>query len=262
MTSQMASNNLYPIITEAQLACFQTRHEDLSYLWHCRYGHLNHKGLQTLNQKQIVRDLPKIIDSKHVCEDCLVGKQHRDSIPKSSNWKSTKRLELVHSDICGPITPASNSGNKYILTFIDDFSRKTWVYFLKNKSSAFEYFKKFKCLVEKETGAAICCLRTDRGGEFNSIEFKDFCEENGIKRQLTAAYTPQQNGIAERKNRTVMDMVRSMMAGKDIPKEFWPEAVNWAIYVLNRSPAAAVPDKTPEEAWSSSKPTVKHFKVF
>jgi transposase InsO family protein len=182
-----------------------------------------------------VRDLPKIIDSKHVCEDCLVGKQHRDSIPKSSIWKSTKRLELVHSDICGPITPASNSDNKYIMTFIDDFSRKTWVYFLKNKSSAFEYFKKFKCLVEKETGAAIYCLRTYRGGEFNSIEFKDLCEENGIERQLTSAYTPQQNGIAERTNRSVMDMVRSMMAGKDIPKEFWPEVVNWAIYVLNRS---------------------------
>jgi transposase InsO family protein len=148
------------------------------------------------------------------------------------------------------------------MTFIDDFSRKTWVYFLKNKSSAFEYFKKFKCLVEKETGAAIYCLRTYRGGEFNSIEFKDLCEENGIERQLTSAYTPQQNGIAERTNRSVMDMVRSMMAGKDIPKEFWPEVVNWAIYVLNRSPAAAAPDKTPEEAWSSSKPTVKHFKVF
>ncbi|PNX68425.1 cysteine-rich receptor-like protein kinase 25-like protein, partial [Trifolium pratense] len=117
-------------------------------------------------------------------------------------------------------------------------------------------------MVEKETSEAICCLRTDRGGEFNSNEFKEFCEENGIKRQLTAAYTPQQNGIAERKNRTIMDMVRSMLASKSIPKEFWPEAVNWAIYVLNRSPAAAIPDKTPEEAWSFNKPTVKHFKVF
>ncbi|GAU51028.1 hypothetical protein TSUD_291040 [Trifolium subterraneum] len=226
------------------------------------YGHLNYKSLKLLHQKNMVRDIPKIEDSKLVCEDFLIGKQHRDSIPKSSNWKSTKRLELIHSDLCGPISPASNSDNKYVLTFIDDFSRKTWVYFLKNKSSVFDCFKKFKCMVEKESSEVICCLRTDRGGEFNSDEFREFCEEHGIKRQLTAAYTPQQNGIAERKNRTIMDMVKSMLAAKDIPKEFWPEAVNWAIYVLNRSPTAAIPDKTPEEAWSSSKPTVKHFKVF
>ncbi|GAU16794.1 hypothetical protein TSUD_200370 [Trifolium subterraneum] len=177
MTSQMASNKLYPIITEVQESCFQSKIENTSYLWHCRFGHLNYKSLQIL------------------------------------------------------------------------------------KSSAFESFKKFKSLVEKETGEGIGCLRTYRG-EFNSTEFKEFCEENDIKRQLIAAYTPQPNGVAERKNRTVMDMVRSMMAGKDIPKEFWPEAVNWAIYVLNRSPTNAIPDKTPEEAWSSIKPTVKHFKIF
>ncbi|MCI08879.1 copia-type polyprotein, partial [Trifolium medium] len=90
--------------------------------------------------------------------------------------------------------------------------------------------------------------RTDRGGEFNSLDFKKYCEDNGIKRQLTAAYTPQQNGIAERKNRTMMDMVRSMLSGKEIHKIFWPEAVNWAIYVLNRSLADAICDITPEEA--------------
>ncbi|PNX94522.1 copia-type polyprotein [Trifolium pratense] len=262
MSSQMASNKLYPIFAEAKVACFQTKSEDISYLWHCRYGHLNFKGLQTLQQKNMVKDLPKIEESDHMCTNCLVGKQHRESIPKTSNLKSSKRLELVHSDICGPITPASNSDNRYFLTFIDDYSRKTWAYFLKNKSSALEYFKKFKNMVEKETGESICCLRTDRGGEFNSNEFNNFCEVNGIKRQVTAAYTPQQNGIAKRKNRTIMDMVRSMISGKDIPKVFWPEAVNWAIYVLNRSPAAAIPDVTPEEFWSSSKPTVKHFRIF
>ncbi|MCH80155.1 copia-type polyprotein [Trifolium medium] len=262
MTSQIAANQLYPIIAEAKPACFQTSSKDTTHLWHCRYGHLNFKGLQTLHKQNMVRDLPRIEDSYTVCEDCLVGKQHREIIPKMSNWKASKRLELIHSDICGPITPASNSDNRYVLTFIDDFSRKTWVYFLKNKSSALNYFKKFRSMVEKESGSAICCLRTDRGGEFNSSEFKEYCEENGIKRQLTTAYTPQQNGIAERKNRTIMDMVRSMISGKDVPKSFWPEAVNWAIYILNRSPAAALPNMTPEEAWSSSKPTVKHLRVF
>jgi transposase InsO family protein len=150
----------------------------------------------------------------------------------------------------------------YILTFIDDFSRKTWIYFLLNKSSALDQFKNFRSMVEKETGETIVCLRTDRGGEFTSLDFRNYCEENGIKRQLTAAYTPQQNGIPERKNRTLLDMVRSMLASKNIPKNFWAEAVNWANYVLNRSPAAAISDVTPEEAWSSIKPSVKHFRVF
>jgi hypothetical protein len=117
-------------------------------------------------------------------------------------------------------------------------------------------------MVEKETGLFVKCLRTDRGGEFNSNEFNDFCKQSGIKRQLTAAYTPQQNGVAERKNRTVMNMVRSMLSDKNIPKTFWPEAVNWTIYVLNRCPTLAVKDVTPEEAWSGVKPSIDHFRVF
>ena len=94
-------------------------------------------------------------------------------------------------------------------------------------------FKQFKNYVEKEVGGLIKCLRSDRGGEFTSSEFNEFCMENGIKRQLTVAYTPQQNGVAERKNRTMMNMVRSMLSEKYLPKIFWPEAVNWTTYVLN-----------------------------
>lgn len=178
----------------------------------------------------------------------MIGKQHCESIPKQSFWRALSRLELVHADICGPIKPESNSKKRYFITFIDDYSRKTWIYFLSEKSSTFETFKKFKVLVEKESGSSLCCLRTDRGGEFTSSEFVEFCSVNGIKRQLTAAYTPQQNGVAERKNRTIMNMVRSMLSVKEIPKEFWPEAVKWSTYVLNRSPTLAVKDVTPEEA--------------
>ncbi|CAL9002860.1 unnamed protein product [Prunus brigantina] len=116
--------------------------------------------------------------------------------------------------------------------------------------------------VEKETGTYIRSLRTDRGGEFTSQEFTNFCNEHGIHRQLTAAYTPQQNGVAERKNRTIMNMVRSMLAAKQIPKTFWPEAVNWTVHVLNRCPTFAVKNKTPEEAWSGHKPSVDYFRIF
>ena len=130
------------------------------------------------------------------------------------------------------------------------------------KSEAFITFKNYKSCVEKETGSYIRCLRTDRGGEFTSHEFTNFCKENGIHKQLTVAYTPQQNGVAERKNQTIMNMVQSMLSGRKIPKTFWPEVVNWTVYVLNRSPTLVVKDMTPEEAWSGSKPSVDHFRVF
>ena len=123
-------------------------------------------------------------------------------------------------------------------------------------------FKQFKNYVEKEVGGLIKCLRSDRGGEFTSFEFNEFWMEHGIKRQLTAAYTPQQNGVAERKNRMIMNLVRCLLMEKLVPKEFWPEAVNWAVYLMNRSPTIAVRDRTPEEAWSNLKPSVKHCRVF
>jgi hypothetical protein len=140
--------------------------------------------------------------------------------------------------------------------------KKTWVYFLHDKASVFDVFMKFKAVVEGESGCKIQCLRTDRGGEFTSNEFNDFCNNQGIKRQLTTAYTPQQDGVSGRKNRTLMNIVRCLLNGRSVPKMFWLEAVKWATYVLNRSPTLSVKNITPEEAWSDMKPTVKHFRVF
>jgi transposase InsO family protein len=210
----------------------------------------------------MVKGLPSFQAHTRVCEECLVGKQQRDPFPKKSTWRASQILQLVHADICGPINPISNSKKRYLISFIDDYSRKIWVYYLVEKSEALHVFKSFKTKVEKETGLCIRGLRTDRGGEFTSLEFTDFCTTNGIQRQLTASYTPQQNGVAERKNRTIMNMVRSMLTEKEIPRTFWPEAVNWTIHVLNRSPTFAVRNMTPEEAWSGTKPSVEHFRVF
>ncbi|GKD43000.1 retrovirus-related pol polyprotein from transposon TNT 1-94, partial [Tanacetum coccineum] len=242
--------------------CFSSLTTDQANLWHRRYGHLSWNSLNVLQRKNMVKGLPSFTLSQKVCEDCLVGKQHRSPFPSKSTWRASSILQLVHADLCGPITPISNSKKRYVITFTDDFSRKTWIYFLAEKSEAFATFKFYKVKVEKETGAFVRALRTDRGGEFTSLEFKSFCNENGIQRQLTAAYTPQQNGVAERKNRTIMNMVRSVLSAKQIPKTFWPEAVNWAVHVLNRSPTLALKDKTPEEAWSGIKPSVKYFRVF
>lgn len=210
----------------------------------------------------MVRGLPEFKSPLKLCKDCLVGKQKRDPFPKKINWRASQVLELVHADLCGPIQPISNSKQRYLITFIDDFSRKLWVYFLLEKSEAFVAFKRYKALVEKEANFSIKSLCTDQGGEFISREFTNFCVDNGIKRQLTTAYTPQQNGVAERKNRTIMNMVRSMLSEKKIPKTFWPEAVNWTVHVLNRSPTLAVRNMTPEEAWNGVKPSVEYFRVF
>jgi hypothetical protein len=199
LTTKMTPNRMYIVKATVLLPKYmQLTSEDQSKLWHQRYAHLSTKGLKVLIKKQMVRGLPDLKDNEERCSDCLVGKQQRNNIPKEANWRSSKKLELVHSDICGPITPQSNGGNS----------------------------------------------------------------SQGIKRQLTAAYTPQQNGVSERKNRTLLNMVRSMINAKNVPKKFWPEVVLWATYVMNRSPTHAVKNLTPEEAWSGMKPSVKHFRVF
>ncbi|GAU31928.1 hypothetical protein TSUD_271130, partial [Trifolium subterraneum] len=229
-TTQMSQNRMYVVNANVIMPkCLQVTKKDWSQLWHSRYGHLSIKGLNTLARKEMVKGLPPL-------------------------------EELNEHYICGPLNPISNGGNRYFITFTDDFSRKTWIYFLKEKSSALDTFKMFKLMVEKESGCAIQNLRTDRGGEFLSTAFNDFCSNQGIKRQLTTAYTPQQNGVSERKNRTLLNMVRSMIAGRGVPKVFWPEAVKWATHIMNRSPTLSVKDITPEEAWSGIKPSVHHFR--
>ncbi|KAJ7980886.1 Retrovirus-related Pol polyprotein from transposon TNT 1-94 [Quillaja saponaria] len=259
---QMGSNRLFPLKIDSIRSCLMAEVKDPSWLWHFCYGHLSFGGLKTLQQKNMVTGLSQITIPSQVCEECVVGKQHRSQFPQGKSWRAKTVLELVHSDICGPINPSSNGGKRYLITFIDDYTRKTWVYFLQEKSQAFSTFKSFKARVENETGRTIKTLRTDRGGEYCSKEFENFCEAHGIRRELTTAYTPQQNGVSERKNRTILNMVRSLLTRGRIPKTFWPEAVNWSIHILNRSPTFAVQNMTPEEAWSGRKPAVDHFKIF
>ncbi|MCH80374.1 copia-type polyprotein, partial [Trifolium medium] len=262
-TTQMSANRMYIIVATVVIPmCLQMTKLERTQLWHNRYGHLSINGLKLLAQKEMVKGLPELGELEEKCPDCMIGKQHRDAIPKQAKWRATAKLQLVHSDICGPINPTSNGGKRYFITFTDDYSRKTWVNFLKEKSDAFDSFKNFKVMVEKESNCMIQTLRTDRGGEYTSNAFNEFCNSQGIKRQLTAAYTPQQNGVSERKNRTLLNIVRSMLSSRNVPKRFWPEAVKWATYVMNRCPTLSVKNMTPEEAWSDIKPSVHHFRVF
>ena len=165
-------------------------------------------------------------------------------------------------DICGPISPPSLGGNRYFLLIINDFSRLIWVAMLQHKSDALEAFKKFKALAETEKGGKLKAVRIDRGGEFTSTEFSNFCISNGIKRDLTASYSPQQNGVAERKNMTVMSMVQAMLKAKDLPRELWGEAVSTAVYILNRSLTKSLKGQTPHEKWTGRRPSVDHMRIF
>ncbi|GJX03123.1 zinc finger, CCHC-type containing protein [Tanacetum coccineum] len=145
---------------------------------------------------------------------------------------------------------------------VDDCTRYMWIYFLKSKDEAFATFKEFKLKVENEVGKKLKSFRTDRGGEFTSREFTRYCKENGILRQLTAPYSPQQNGIVERRNRSVMSTTRSMLKAMHMPQNFWAEAIRHAVYVLNRVPTKALKDSTPYEALKDRKPNMRHLRVF
>ncbi|KAI9166016.1 hypothetical protein LWI28_024708 [Acer negundo] len=259
----MTKNRMFPLaIHHDTPKCLTAIINNKDWLWHLRYRHLNFESLKQLGSKKMVKGLPNIHHPNEMCESCVLSKQHRNSFGKEANWRATMPLELVHTDVCGPSTPVSNGQNQYFLTFIDDYSRKTWVYFLKRKSEVFGYFKEFKTLVEKQSGYHIKALRSDQGGEYTAGAFQEFLKQQGIRHQFTPAYTPQLNDVAERKNRTILNMARSMLKDKNMPKSFWAEAVLCAVYLQNRCPTKSLNTKTPHEAWSTHKPSVSHLRVF
>ncbi|KAM2252992.1 hypothetical protein ACFX1S_007433 [Malus domestica] len=153
-----------------------------------RYGHLNFRSLKLLQSEGMVLGLPEIQDSNDVCQGCVLGKHHREPFSKEITWRTQEPLELIHSDVCGPMKVPTTSANRYFLMFIDDYSRICWVYFIRNKSEVFGIFKKFRAMVELQCGYSLKKLRSDRGGEFTSTEFNAFCESIGMERQLTVIY--------------------------------------------------------------------------
>lgn len=210
----------------------------------------------------MVLGLPSIEPPQQVCERCLVSKQSRNSFKTHALSRATRSLAVVHSDVYGPLENPSLGGNRYFVTFVDEFTRKLWIYLIKEKSEVFIVFTKFCALAERQSGHHLRVLRTDGGGEYNSREYDTFYEERDIDHWVTAPYTPQHNGLAERRNRTLLDMARSMLKGKEMPNSFWGEAVTAAAFILNSSPTKRMKDVTPEEAWSDCKPSVRHFRIF
>ena len=173
---QMIGNRCFPLtIMHVTPLALKASVSHYTQTWHKRLGYLNTRSLLQLKEQEMVHGLPHLEDSKTVCEGCMLSKQHRDEFPKEYAWRAKFPLELVHTDICGPMQIASNAGNKYFILFTNDCTRMTWVYFLRYKSEAFEYFKRFKPMTELQCGHKIKYLRSDRGGEYMSSEFNDYC---------------------------------------------------------------------------------------
>jgi len=194
------------------------------------------------------------------CVSCVSGKMTRKPFPHKPE-RAKELLGLIHTDVCGPFRHVSRQGASYFITFTDDFSRYGYVYLLKHKHEVFETFKEFKNEVENQLGKTIKILRSDRGGEYLSHEFKDYLKACGIVQQLTPPYTPQHNGVSERRNRTLLDMVRSMMNLTTLPFSFWDYALETAVRILNMVPTKKV-DKTPHELWHGSVPNMSYLRVW
>ncbi|KAL8096063.1 hypothetical protein AgCh_037136 [Apium graveolens] len=235
--------------------------ENITEVWHKRLGHYYHKGLLQMKSKLMAEDIPDFEDRISNCDACQFGKLVRKPFPKVSG-RATRKLQLIHTDVCGPQRTPSLKGSLYYVIFIDDFTRMCWIFFLKFKSEVAQVFWKFKARVENESGCKIQIVRSDNGKEYTSNEFNQFCESAGIEHQLTAPYTPQQNGVSERRNRYILEMSRCMLHEKNLPKSFWAEAANTAVFLQNRLPTKALNDQTPFEAWYDKKPSLKFLKIF
>jgi hypothetical protein len=233
-------------------------------LWHKRLGHVNKQKIKDMKAKGIVHGLEResIKDVSGSCESCLEMKSVRLKFNKHDRLRANGKLELIHSDICGPMRVASKGGALYVLTFMDDFSRKSDVFLLKRKSEVFETFLDYKAKVEKESGCCIKVIRTDNGGEFCNQKMDDYLRKAGIKHELTTAYTPQQNGGAERLNRTLVEKVRCLLRESGLPECFWGEAMLTANFLRNRVPTNLCGDIVPIELWTGKKPSIRFLRVY
>lgn len=230
--------------------------------WHRLFGHRNADAIKTMFNNGLV-DGAKLVECGHkeLCETCSKAKLTRFPFPKKSQTQSKAVLDLIHSDVCGPMRTESLGKKYYFLTMIDDFSRYTVIYFLRHKSEVEEKIKEFVAMAKNQFGRAPKILRTDGGGEYIAKSLKAFLNSEGIKTQKTAAYSPQQNGVAERKNRTLVESARCMLTDADLPNYLWAEAVNTANYIQNRITTKGA-ENIPYFLWNGNKPRVDHFEMF
>ena len=260
LTALRSSDNCYKI-NEPQ-SCFSAKISETD-LWHQKLGHASLRKLQELVRHDAVLGLPKLdLKTGSFCGSCQKGKQTRTPHKKLNRTTSSRCLEMIHTDLMGPIEVESLGRKKYSFVCVDDFSRYTWIIFLREKSETFEAFKVWYKQVKNLYNLKVVKLRSDHGTEYENSQFAKFCNEKGIKHEFSAPITPQQNGIAERKNRTLQEMARVMLSSKNLSKKFWAEALNTACHIGNRVYLRTGSTMTPYEILNHKKPTLKYFHVF
>ena len=190
-----------------------------------------------------------------------MGKFVKTTFHEKENRASVIR-EKIHIDMCGPFSVASTAKHRYYFIFVDDYSRRCWIFFMQKKSETFSKFCEFKALVEKESGKQVKALQSDNGGEYVLNEFKYFYSKEGIQRELIAPHNPQQNGVTKRKNRTIVGAARDMLHEQGLPMQLWAEACNNAVYVKNRCPHRVLGMNTPKEYFTGKKLDISHLKIF
>ncbi|GJU59557.1 putative ribonuclease H-like domain-containing protein [Tanacetum coccineum] len=235
--NNMYSVDLKNIVPKGGLTyLFAKATSDESKLWHRRLGHINFKTMNKLVKGNLVRGLPsKLFENNQTCVACQKGKQHRASCKSKTVSSISQPLHMLHMDLFGPTFVKSLMKKMYCLVVTDDYSRFSWVFFLATKDETSGILKSFITGVENLIDQRVKVIRCDNGTEFKNKEMNQFCKRKGIKREFSVAETPQQNGVAERKNKTLIEATRKMLADSKLPTTFWAEAVNTACYVQNRS---------------------------
>ncbi|GJU58190.1 ribonuclease H-like domain-containing protein [Tanacetum coccineum] len=236
---------------------------DESKLWHRRLGHINFKNLNKLVKGNLVRGLPsKVFKNDHTCVACHKGKQHRASCKAKLERLITKPLHTLHMDLFGPTSVRSINHASYCLVITDDCTRFCWVFFLASKDETSGILQTFIRQIENQLSHRVKIIRSDNGTEFKNRDMLEFCGNKGIKQEYSNARTPQQNGVAERMNRTLIEAARTMLADSLLPTTFWAEAVSTACYIFNRVRVTKPQHKTPYELLFGHKPIISYIRPF
>jgi transposase InsO family protein len=236
---------------------------NMGWLWHRRPAHVGMKNLHKHLKREHILGLTNVYFEKDkICSACQAGKQVGTHHPHKNIMTTDRPLELLHMDLFNPIAYISIGRIKYCLVIVDDYSRYTWVFFLQEKSQTQDTLKGFLRRAQNEFGLRIKKIRRDNGTEFKNSQVEGFLEDEGIKHEFSSPYTPQQNGVVERKNRTLLDMVRTILDEYKTLDRFWAEAINTACYSMNRLYLHRILKKTSYELLTGKKPNVLYFRVF
>ncbi|GKD93222.1 retrovirus-related pol polyprotein from transposon TNT 1-94, partial [Tanacetum coccineum] len=261
-------NNLYTLslgdmMASSPICLLLKASKTKSWLWHRRLSHLNFDAINHLARHGLVRGLPKLkFEKDHLCSACAMGKSKKKPHKPKSEDTNQEKLYLLHMDLCGPMCVASINGKKYILVIVDDYSRFTWVKFLRSKDEAPDFIIKFLKMIQVRLQMTVRRIRTDNGTEFINQNLREYYEKIGISLETSFARSPQQNGVVERRNRTLIEAARKMLIYAKAPLFLWIEAVATACYTQNRSIIRLCHGKTPYELLHDKPPDLSFFHVF